>query len=400
MKRNILYLAGFALLANALLVSCSEDEPNYSNLEVDTQTITIDLDETEEGSCNIVEGNGNYRVTSSDESVATVALSGNKIIVTGLQYGSATITVSDWAKKSTNIKVVVDKEQVLAMTKGSATLFFDGTATDQVYTGNGEYAVTSANESVATATIDENGKVEIKGVAAGKTTLTVTDRRGKTAEVAVKVIRHLVVEDVDLTYMLMNEDVVINITDGNGGYTCSTTASASTKLTCRMSEDGKAVIVNSAKRQRIGSDNKTYYVTIKDQEGQSRDFVLGYVEQDYLSSPTFRYLVAGTAKSQTINTWKVGMVNYSDMFNMSEIAIKSAAMGNFISGFSVRFLGDLTVGEKTNPVLYRIYKGALVADSPIEITDCRIDKVENGWYWVSFQEAGQPRRSYIITKQS
>ena len=34
---------------------------------------------------------------------------------------------------------------------------------------------------------------------------------------------------------------------------------------------------------------------------------------------------------------------------------------------------------------------------PIE--DCRIDKVEDGWYWVSFLEPNCTIRSYMITKQ-
>ena len=33
------------------------------------------------------------------------------------------------------------------------------------------------------------------------------------------------------------------------------------------------------------------------------------------------------------------------------------------------------------------------------IEDCKIDKVEDGWYWVSFLEPGYTVRSYFITKQ-
>ena len=58
MKRNKIYLAGIVLCAIGLLSGCDEDLPSYANLTVDAKTLTIDLDETTEGSFNIIEGNG------------------------------------------------------------------------------------------------------------------------------------------------------------------------------------------------------------------------------------------------------------------------------------------------------------------------------------------------------
>lgn len=86
MKRNIIYLAGIALCAIGLFSGCDEDLPSYANLTVNAETLTINLDETTEGSFSIVEGNGGYKVNSSDATVATAVISGNEVIVTGLEY--------------------------------------------------------------------------------------------------------------------------------------------------------------------------------------------------------------------------------------------------------------------------------------------------------------------------
>ena len=55
MKRNIIYLAGIALCAIGLFSGCDEDLPSYANLTVNAETLTINLDETTEGSFSIVE---------------------------------------------------------------------------------------------------------------------------------------------------------------------------------------------------------------------------------------------------------------------------------------------------------------------------------------------------------
>ena len=44
-------------------------------------------------------------------------------------------------------------------------------------------------------------------------------------------------------------------------------------------------------------------------------------------------------------------------------------------------------------------KNAIDKNVAYSIEDCKIDKVEDGWYWVSFLEPGYTVRSYFITKQ-
>lgn len=393
MKRNIIYLAGIALCAIGLFSGCDEDLPSYANLTVNAETLTINLDETTEGSFSIVEGNGGYKVNSSDATVATAVISGNEVIVTGLEYGTATLTVTDWTKKSANVKIIVDQEQELVIKTSSTTMFFGESKTLEVYTGNGGYSITSSDESVATAKISEDGKIDITSIAPGTATLTVKDKHNQTADISVKVIRKLVVDNsADITYLVIDEPVTIKILDGNGEYTCKGNGSA-TYLKCSMAENGTEVIVEGLKRYRY---NKT--ITISDKEGQSIDIYVNTIDDPYLVNPSYRYLIAGSYAYLYPSTSKAGEVIYSSELNISQLIIKSATTTS-ATGFAVEFTGDLNVGTKTKPMLYKVAKGKVDKSTEYPIEDCRIDKIEDGWYWVSFIEPGYTVRSYFITKQ-
>lgn len=395
MKKNIIYLAGIVLCTIGLLSGCDEDLPSYVSLAVDAETLTINLDETTEGSFNIIKGNGGYKVSSSNATVVTAVISGNKVIVTGLEYGTATLTVTDWTKNSANVKVVVAQEQELAVKTSSATMFFEEHKTIEIYTGNGGYSVTSSNESVATAKISEDGKIEItSSTIPGTTTLTVKDKCNKTAEIAVKVIKKIVVDNSeDIPYLVIGEPVTIKILDGNGKYTCSLpSSSASSYIKCTVAEDGTEVIIEGLKRNYF---NKK--ITIKDKEGQSVDIYIKAIDEPYLENPSYRYLIAGSYTYQSPGTSKVGEIIYSEELNLSLLTIKST--GSYASGFAVQFTGNLEKGEKANAVLYKVSKNEVDRNVTYPIEDCKIDKIENGWYWVSFLEPGYAVRSYFITKQ-
>lgn len=392
MKRNLLYLAGIGLFATGLFSSCEESEPSYSDLIVDTEALTINLDEAAEGSFRIIEGNGNYKVASSNDEVATAIVSGDEVKVTGLQYGTTTLTVTDWAKKSSSVKVVIDQEQELAMRTSSATMFIGESKTLEVYTGNGGYSIDSSSESVATAEISEDGKVNITAIAPGTATLTVKDRRNKTTEIAVKVIRKLIVDKNDeIPYLTVGEPITIKIIDGNGEYTCKNNGAA-TSLTCTMSENGTEVVIEGLKRTRF---NKT--ITISDKENQSVNLNIVYIDDPYLEKPSYRYLIAGSSSYQSISTSKVGTITHSEEFDLSQLVIKGT--GSYASGFAIQFAGDLTEGDKNDAILYKVTKNEIDKKVQYPVKDCRIDKVEDDWYWVSFIEPNCTVRSYMITKQ-
>lgn len=392
MKRNLLYLAGFLLAAATVFSGCNDDVPSYHDLVPNTQELIINLDETPEGIIQIVQGNGNYKITSSNEDVATAIAEGNKIKVTALKAGSTDLSITDWAKMSTNVKVIVDQLSELVLSNSATTMYPGENKTVNVYTGNRGYKVTVDKESVVKATVDEEGHIQIESLAPGNATVTVTDRLNKSAEFSVKVIKKLVVDNSEeIAYLTVGEPLTIKILDGNGGYTCTNNGSA-TYLKCTIVENGTDVIIEGLKRYRF---NKT--VTIKDQEGESISINIVYIDDLYLENPSYRYLIAGSSSYQSVSTSAVGSITHSEEFNMSEIVIKGT--GTYASGFAVQFTGDLTKGNKGDAVLYKVTRNAVDKKVKYPIEDCRIDKVEDGWYWVSFLEPNCTIRSYMITKQ-
>lgn len=392
MKRNLLYLAGFLLAAVTVFSSCNDDVPSYHQLVPDTQELIINFDETPEGTIRMLQGNGNYKIASSDEDVVTAVAEGNAIKVTALKAGSANLTITDWAKMSISVKVIVDQLSELVLAVSSTKMYPNESKAIQIHTGNRGYKVTVDNESVAKAMVDEEGQIRVESLSPGTATVTVTDRLNKSAELSVKVIKKLALDNnEEISYLTVGEPLTLKILNGNGGYICTNNGSA-TYLKCTIAENGTEVIVEGLRRYRF---NKT--ITISDQEGESISINVLYIDSPYLQDPSYRYLIKGSSSYQSLSTSAVGIITHSEEFNMSELVIKSS--GTSASGFAVQFSGDLKEGDKSAPVLYKVTRNAIDKSVKYLIEDCRIDKAEDGWYWVSFLEAGCTVRSYMITKQ-
>ena len=280
MKKNRLYIAGFLLAAVNLFSGCSEDDPSYANLVADKQELTINLDEKAEGVIQIIQGNGNYKVTSSNEDVVTATIDNDQIQVTGLKAGDANVTITDWARMSTNVKVIVDQLVDLVLKVSSTVMYPNEDKTIEVYTGNGGYSITVDNPSIAKAAINDKGQIQIESLAPGTATFTVKDRRDKTTELIVKVKKRMVVDNSEnIPYLVIGTPATIKILDGNGGYTCTAGGSA-TYLKCSMSEDGTEVIIEGLKRYRY--NNK---VTIADQDGEKIEVTITAIDDPYLENP-------------------------------------------------------------------------------------------------------------------
>lgn len=392
MKRNLLYLAGFLLAATTIFTGCNDDDPSYHELVTNTQELIINFDETPEGTIQMLQGNGNYKIVSSNEEVATAVAEGNAIKVTALKAGSANLTITDWAKMSTNVKVIVDQLSELVLAVSSTKMYPNESKAIQIHTGNRGYKVTVDKESVAKAIVDEEGNIQVESLSPGVATVTVTDRLNKSAELSVKVIKKLVLDNSEeISYLTVGEPLTLKILNGNGGYTCTNNGSA-TYLKCEIAENGTEAVIEGLKRYRF---NKT--VTISDQEGESVSINVVYIDSPYLQDPSYRYLIKGSSSYQSMSTSSVGTITHSKEFNMSELVIKST--GTYASGFAVQFTGDLEEGDKSAPVLYKVTRNAIDKSVEYPIEDCRIDKAEDGWYWVSFMEAGCTVRSYFITKE-
>lgn len=173
-------------LGSFAFVSCDKN----SNKTPDPLTFSVTKAEVEVGKTvevTVKNGKQPFTVKSSGEKVATVKVEKEKITVTGVAAGTATISVTDNAKAigsfTVEVKAAAEK---LEFDKAGVTVGVEKEETVTVKSGTAPYTVKVTDDAVATASVSE-AAITVKGVKAGTTTLTVTDKDGKTGEVAIKV---------------------------------------------------------------------------------------------------------------------------------------------------------------------------------------------------------------------
>ncbi len=159
-------------LGMAAFTACDNGNDNDYTLSFDPDQVEITAGATEE--VTVSGGVEPYTVTTSNSEAATVTVADNKITITGAGEGSATITVTDKNKISGTISVTVDAAPSLNFDKDEVEVAAGESDTVTVEDGTAPYTVSSEDEDVATATV-EGGTITIQGVAAGTTTITVTD---------------------------------------------------------------------------------------------------------------------------------------------------------------------------------------------------------------------------------
>ncbi len=132
-------------------------------------------------------GTAPYQVSSSNQGVATVSLSGTTMSITGVTTGTANVTVRDAANATVNIAVTVAPTVALYTTAPSAVTVAVGAATTyQVGGGVAPYTAASSNTGAATVAL-AGSSLTIGGVAAGSANVSVRDAVGSTVTIAVTV---------------------------------------------------------------------------------------------------------------------------------------------------------------------------------------------------------------------
>lgn len=173
-------------LGSFVFTSCDKND----NKTPDPLTFSVTKAEVEVSKTvevTVKNGTQPFTVKSSDEKIATVAVDKEKITVTGVAVGTATISVTDNNKAigsfTVEVKAAAEK---LEFDKAEVTVGVEKEEVVTVKTGTVPYTVKVSDEAVATATVNESA-ITIKGVKAGTATVTVTDKDGKTGEISVKV---------------------------------------------------------------------------------------------------------------------------------------------------------------------------------------------------------------------
>lgn len=195
----------FASCSSDNVINPGDDGDNGSVkellLSIDNSNSTLSFDgiETE---FDILDGNGDYTVTSSDEKVAKVRLEGTKVYVDFIgHYTDVTITVTDKKNQQKSLSMVsyaeslVSPEYTLLTEKGK-------TYTDKyVSFGAGGYTIEAISGTSAKATVNENDEIVVEGIEFGNSSFKITDKRGTTATYDVVVIA---------TYKLDSESMSIS----------------------------------------------------------------------------------------------------------------------------------------------------------------------------------------------
>ncbi len=241
---------------------------NEKIADIEVEKDAVEVTETEMVEVMITAGSGEYEVMSTDETIAKAELKESKVVITGVKAGETTIIIKDTkTEKTQEIKVVVTIE--LTLERAKVIVKPNGNILVAVVTGSGSYEATSADEAIATATIEE-GKVKISGIAKGDTTVTVKDTKtNQTKEIKVTV------SDVKLTLekeelkMIKGNYETVNVTEGSGKYE----ATSSDEAVASVSVYGNVVKVSAISKGDV-------IVTVKDTETNEEATIKVKVEEE------------------------------------------------------------------------------------------------------------------------
>lgn len=202
------------------------------NLNLNNSTLSMYVNDTQSVGFS-KNGNGAISFAYSDNTVASAALDGSNIKITGLKAGTATITVrldaeGNYKTVKKTIEVTVQARQQV-----SPNLQIDNSSVDWLTVGgyvedgfrsanSAPVVLTSSNPSIVTAveSTDNNGNrvVKLTGVSAG--TAKVTVRQEATADyAAAEVTIDVTIKDTPLMFYNNPSEVMTNATFDNGTLT-------------------------------------------------------------------------------------------------------------------------------------------------------------------------------------
>ncbi len=164
------------------LTSCDNDDDNGKSMKLNATKVVLGVGATQ----TVTASNCTTPLTakSAAESVATATVDKSTITVKGVKAGSTTIVVTDNAKQTATIAVTVN--EVLSFDKTSLEVEANKEGVINVTSGIAPYTVEVKDKTIASATVSDKA-ITIKGLKAGKTTITITDSKKVTGSIAVTV---------------------------------------------------------------------------------------------------------------------------------------------------------------------------------------------------------------------
>lgn len=191
-KRIRLATIGVAVAALMVgLVGCA----GFTQLSLSASEIEVGIKESATmvaTSTGMFGTNDTISASTSDKAVATVAVNGRAIKVTGVTAGTAAITVTNESGSTATCEVTVVTTLYLSRDAAAVTIGSTADVVATAYDSAGEadtITVESSSDAVATAVVDGDGKtVTITGVSVGTATVTVASGSDNEATCAVTVL--------------------------------------------------------------------------------------------------------------------------------------------------------------------------------------------------------------------
>lgn len=258
MKKNLrsllrLSLGLFALAALPLL-SCSDEKSEpIVDLSLSQTAASVKVGGVT-SEVEIISGNGDYKVTSSDDNICIPTVSGSTLSLRGVAEGDATVTVTDAGGKAASLSVTVSATvDPVRIKLDRYTASMEKWDRDRLRLegGNGDYTFTYDTPGIVEAAVI-GGEVVVYGHAAGSATVTMTDGEGMTVDFMA------IVSDRDLELKLKSNSAFVDvntgrrieIVSGNQGY--KVVSSDESIATVTIEQDGESGPAEDAK----------YYVAI------------------------------------------------------------------------------------------------------------------------------------------
>ena len=195
--------------------------------ELTLQRYELSLPSNVTGLFRIKEGNGDYKAVSNDDGIATAFTSSANpanVYVRTLKSGAVTITVSDAAGKTAELKLTVTSNPTaltLDQDVAGYQIITGKTRVVVIMTGNGSYSVESSAPDKVKATLHDD-QISLKGLAAGESVITITDAEEQKVEFKVTVSDVVAIQLAEVQKKVaVSGSRKINILYGNGNYSVS-----------------------------------------------------------------------------------------------------------------------------------------------------------------------------------
>ncbi len=279
MKKLIVFV--FCLSLGLAFQACNSDpEIELKDVKIEPSSISVLVGETE--TAEITDGNGGYTAeVTTGTSFASVAVAGNVVTVTGIKEGSSTITVTDKDGKTAALSVTVNAvPRQLELETESVSVAAGATETVEITDGNGGYTA-EVTEGEDYASVSVSGTViTVTGIAEGSATISVTDKKGETADLAVTVtpvLKELKLEKSSIS-VVPDYSKSVAITDGNGGYAAQVTQGTDVVSAVVSENNGAFVVEVTALKEG------TAKVTVTDGREQSAELSVTVAPMAYAAA--------------------------------------------------------------------------------------------------------------------